>query len=317
MNWKIAFLMTAVVSMASAGTAAGILVVDGKTTELKYAYAYQVKGGVENKERDTFVVVSAQPLPESLISSDLEDVDLLEAGIRGLVFHIPAAPHGYRSAPYYTAHLRVPEARSGIALESIDPGHLPKLSDSHIEGHFKGQIPYSTIVPLDSRNSTYDVRIAADVIPFIEVPVPSTQDAAAAEKSAPGQAFLKFLEAAGTREFDKMADHTTAPLAQRLKDPYFWDSISNKWNYNLSQLTSLKLLNVTTTGDSAVLTATGIQVTTQSSTNSVYREDLEGKIWMQNVGGRWLVKKYIWRDARGISPPPPLPPPPPSRKPQQ
>jgi len=62
------------------GTASGTLTVNGKTTEVAYAYARSVPGFFDKNTMDTQVIVSDVPLDAKALSDDFARSDLADAG---------------------------------------------------------------------------------------------------------------------------------------------------------------------------------------------------------------------------------------------
>jgi hypothetical protein len=62
------------------GTASGTLTVNGKTTQVAYAYARAVPGFFDKNTIDTQVIVSDVPLDEKALSDDFVRIDLAKAG---------------------------------------------------------------------------------------------------------------------------------------------------------------------------------------------------------------------------------------------
>ncbi len=120
------------------GTASGTLTVNGKVTQVAYAYARSVPGFFDKNTQDTQVILSDVPLDAAALSDDFARSDLAEAGkLHAFEITIDAA-----GTPISTAWrdngFKGPQP-SG--LSSTDPFTKTVLDGKVVAGNYKSAEP--------------------------------------------------------------------------------------------------------------------------------------------------------------------------------
>jgi hypothetical protein len=116
------------------GTASGTLTVNGKVTQVAYAYARSVPGFFDKNTQDTQVIVSDVPLDAAALSDDFARGDLADAG-KLHAFEIIIDASGTPISTAWRDNGFKGPTPSG--LSSADPFTKTVLDDKVVEGNYK------------------------------------------------------------------------------------------------------------------------------------------------------------------------------------
>ena len=244
----------------SAGEAKGKLTVDGKTWELKYAYAIGHPGDFDKTKEDVDILLTVEPVPDG----DLGDM-------------MPG--HGPRLSITLDAEKKLTSGNvfyEGGNLSS-NSGHeftLKVFDGQRAEGRLytKGKVTGA------GTTFQYDATFAADVWrkPKAVAASPADQKAAAASPQAAAYgAFLKAVQAGDMAGLRKLV---VPEMAQQMDAPDF------KQMFPMMQAMTPKAVayqRVTESGDTATLELTA-------------KELGQGVATLQKVGGQWKIGRTKW-----------------------
>lgn len=255
-----AVALLAVAPALSAGEAKGKLTVDGKTWELRYAYAIGHPGDFDKTKEDIDILLTVEPIPES----DLGDM-------------MPG--HGPRLSITLDSEKKLTSGNvfyEGGNLSS-NAGHeftLKVFDGKRAEGRLY------TKGPAKGAGTTfqYDATFATDVWrkPKEVAATPADQQKAAASPQAVAyEAFLKAVRAGDMAGLRKLV---VPEMAQQMDAPDF------KQMFPMMQAMTPKkvgYLRLTESGESATLEVSG-------------DGNDKGTITLQKVAGQWKVGRSKW-----------------------
>jgi hypothetical protein len=259
----------------SAGTATGVLTIDGKSLELKHAYAMSQPNVFHKEKNDVAVLLTAAPLP----AGALQGKESLSDVISDL--------HGW-------ALFKIDEKGSAIG-ETIDHPSLgnrrlmmsgftyatlvvKSLGKDRIEGSFKTETAESF------NDHKYEINVSFDA-PIVQAtrpePLPNakTGQALAADGGEPGKAFLAFI--AAIHKKDLAAIRRMIPQG----DPNIKDEDELAFIAKMTP-NDVKIEKGYLKDDRAVLYVKG----------TVEHEKTWGTIEMVKKDGRWWQGRMSWSD---------------------
>ena len=250
-------------------SASGILIINKDRFDLKYVSAAQAPDTFDKSKLATRIVVADKPIPPEVMDDEAQIWDLKSQGFHGMEITL-GADHGNIAIFLISPTLEGSISNSG----TFDPQTFPVLTAKRVEGIVK-----AAQETLGSNTYSYNVKIAADVVPAETVP--TAADAAAAAGKESTRAYLALVAAirAGNKEQilalgppERRAQIDTPEFPQMLK---MVQSMTPR---------NIKVLKATESGDKAQLVVTGVQ---EGKTQ-------HGKVYLIKQGGKWLVTSESW-----------------------
>lgn len=259
---------------AAEGKAEGKLTVNGKTTDVKYAYASAGPGFFDKTKEDVTVIVSDVPLDAKALEDEFERIHMADAG----KLHAFEITFGADAKPISTSfrHNGFTKA-SPSGLSSEDVFEKKTFDGRTIEGRYKSAKPHEFF------GSTYafDVAFKADITRKAKPVPPTAAETAAAQKSPEAKVYLDFLKAVQKEDLGAMRTLMSKEQGKNLDSP---DAKKMVGLIKIMSATDIKVLKIVESGDTADLTVSGKQDGKAQS----------GVVHMVKESGAWKVQREEW-----------------------
>lgn len=261
-------------AIAAEGRAEGKLTVNGKTTDVKYAYAFAEPGFFDKTKEDVTVIVSDVPLDAKALEDQFERMKLADAG----TLHAFEITIGADAKPISTSfrHNGFTKA-SPSGLSSEDVFEKKTFDGKTVEGRYKSAKPHEFF----GNTYAFDVSFKADITRKAKPVPPTAAETAAAVKSPQAKVYLVFLKAVQREDLGAMRKLMSKDQAKNLDSP---DAKKMVGLVKMMSATDIKVLKVVEKGDTADLTVSGKQ-----DGNSK-----DGVVHMVKEGGAWKVQQEEW-----------------------
>jgi hypothetical protein len=269
-----ATLASATLASAAPGTATGKLTIQGKTFDLKHAYANEVPDGFDKSKNAVQVLLTSAPVDEEAVTDSGLLMDLYGDG----KFH--GLKCEFRPGDSAVNIQVLSNLLGGSISLSKSGGDVPMphvFTATRIEGAVNH--PEST---LGDWTYSFEANFAADITPRSIEPEPTPADTAAAKGHPATKAFLALL--AAIHKGDKAGILALAPPDQRemIDGPDFAETLKFIQAITPKEVTVLK---VTENGPKATLRLSGVEE----------GETVRGKAFMEKDGGGvWRMVRQSW-----------------------
>jgi hypothetical protein len=269
-------LFTVSAVRAAAGTAGGTIVVNGKTTTVKYAYASAAPGFFDKTKEDVTVIVSDVPLDGKALEDQFERMHMADAG-KLHAFEISIGPDGKPNSTSFRSNDFKKASPSG--LSSDDVFEKKTFDGKTVEGHYKSAKTHEFF----GDTYSFDVTFKADITRKAKPVPPTAAETASAAKSPEAKVYGDFLAAVQKEDLDGLRKLFTKEQAKHLDDP---DAKKMVGLVKIMSATDIKVLKVDEKGDKADLTVNGKQE----------GKVVNGVVHMVKEGGSWKVEREEWKD---------------------
>ena len=261
---------------AAEGKAEGKLTVNGKTTDVKYAYASAEPGFFDKTKEDVIVIVSDVPLEAKVYEDQFERIKMADAG-KLHAFEITIDAGGKPISTVFRHNGFKGPSPSG--LSSADVFTKKTFDGKTIEGRYKSAKQHEFF------GSTYafDVSFKADITRKAKPVPPSAAETAAAQKSPQAKVYADFVQAIQKEDLGAMRKLMTKDQAKNLDSP---DAKKMVGMIKMMSATDIKVLKVAEKGDTAELTVSGKQDGNVAN----------GTVQMVKEGGAWKVQREEWKN---------------------
>jgi hypothetical protein len=262
--------------LAADGTAKGTLTVNGKTVQLKYAYAAQREDPFDKKKTAIQVLITDQQVPADAARDEFKLMEVRDKQHINGVSILVTDDQRIVSGGLYSPNLKKMDFVSGVGMQKLE---LTAMTKDRIAGH--------VAVPKDD---FFDNVYSYDVT--FDAPVGMSKAAAAAmdkPKGTPlpagggdvGKAYEAYRKALLAGNLAALKKTVSADKVASIDDPEFKDHLK------IIQAMTPKKVTITggaVDGDTATLLATAKEGNETST----------GKITMVREGGAWKLGKESW-----------------------
>ncbi len=261
---------------AAEGKAEGKLTVNGKTTDVKYAYASAGPGFFDKTKEDVTVIVSDVPLDAKALEDEFERMKMADAG----KLHAFEITFGADATPISTSfrHNGFTKA-SPSGLSSEDVFEKKTFDGKTVEGHYKSAKAHEFF----GNTYSFDVAFKADITRKAKPVPPSAAETAAARKSPQAKVYADFLKAVQKEDLGAMKKLMTKEQGKNLDSP---DAKKMVGLIKMMSATDVEVLKVSEKGDTAELTVSGKQDGNVQN----------GVVHMVKEGGAWKVQREEWKN---------------------
>ena len=261
---------------AAEGKASGALTVNGKTTEMKYAYASAGPGFFDKTKEDVTVIVTDVPLDAKTLEDEIERIHVADAG----KLHAFEITFDADAKPISTAfrHSGFTKA-SPSGLSSEDVFEKKTFDGKTIEGRYKSAMPHEFF----GNTYAFDVAFKADIVRKAKPVPPTAAETTAAQKSPQAKVYVDFLNAVQKEDLGAMRKLFSKQQAKHLDDP---DAQKMVKMVKMMSATDVKVLKLAEKGDTAELTVIGKQDGNVQN----------GVVHMVREGGAWKVQQEEWKN---------------------
>jgi Domain of unknown function (DUF4878) len=261
---------------AAEGKAEGKLTVNGKSTDVKYAYASAGPGFFDKTKEDVTVIVSDVPLEGKALEDEFERIHMADAG----KLHAFEITFGADAKPISTSfrHNGFTKA-SPSGLSSEDVFEKKTFDGKIVEGHYKSAKPHEFF----GNTYAFDVSFKADITRKAKPVPPTAAETAAAVKSPQAKVYADFLKAVQKEDLGAMRKLMTKDQAKNLDSP---DAKKMVGLIKMMSATDIKVLKIVEKGDTADLTVSGKQDGKAQS----------GVVHMVKESGAWKVQQEEWKN---------------------
>jgi hypothetical protein len=271
MKLALATLFLVLTMSSLAGTASGTLTVNGKSFEMKHAYALQIEDWTDKSKNATLLIVCDKPLPAKLLTEELDTFALRDAGVNGIKFEFVSG------GTNYAMMLVGAEINGSVSVSgTFDTDQFTAFSDSHVAGKTMNE------KELGDTTFRYEISFDADVAPRVAKVAPTAEDEAAARNAESAKAYFAFYQALKSGDLKALRTMVDPEHAKEMDRPEFKENLA----FIQSMMpTDVKVLKATEEGDNAELMLSGKDS----------GEDRAGTVLMVKKNGKWLVEKESWK----------------------
>lgn len=266
---------TAPRAAAAEGRAEGKLTVNGKTTDVKYAYAFAGPGFFDKTKEDVTVIVSDVPLQSKALEDEFERIHMGDAGeLHALEVTLDAAARPISSAYRHNGFKASP---GGISTSDVFDKKT--FDGKTVEGRLHRTSPGEFF----GTSFDYDVTFKTDITRKAKPVPPSAAETEAAAKSPQAKVYADYLRAVQKEDLGALRKLFTKEQAKNLDGPDAKDMLKM---VRMMSATEIRVLKVVEKGDTADLTVSGKQ-----DGNVV-----NGVVHMAREDGAWKVKQEEWKN---------------------
>jgi len=262
--------------VAAEGKADGKITVNGKSTEMKYAYAFAGPGFFDKTKEDVTVIVSDVPLDAKALEDEFERIHMADAG----TLHAFEITFDADQKPISTSfrHNGFTKA-SPSGLSSEDVFEKKTFDGKTVEGRYRSAKPHEFF----GNTYSFDVSFKADITRKAKPVPPTASETAAARKSPQAKVYADFLAAVQREDLGAMRKLMSKEQAKHLDDP---DAQKMVKMVKMMSATDVKVLKLAEKGDTAELTVSGMQDGNVQN----------GVVHMVKEGGAWKVQQEEWKN---------------------
>ncbi|MFI5121112.1 MAG: hypothetical protein ACHQM4_11895 [Thermoanaerobaculia bacterium] len=265
---------TAPRAIAAEGKAEGKLTVNGKSTDVKYAYASAAPGFFDKTKEDVTVIVSDVPLDAKALEDQFERMKMADAGkLHAFEITIDAEAKPISTSFRHNGFTKA----SPSGLSSEDVFEKKTFDGKTVEGRYKSAKPHEFF----GETYAFDVSFKADITRKVKPVPPTAAETAAAVKSPQAKVYADFLKAVQKEDLGAMRKLMSKEQGKNLDSP---DAKKMVGLIKMLSATDIRVLKVVEKGDTADLTVSGKQ-----DGNSK-----DGVVHMVKEGGAWKVQQEEW-----------------------
>ncbi|MCZ2157161.1 MAG: hypothetical protein LC114_25255 [Bryobacterales bacterium] len=256
--------------LVHAGTASGVLKVNGKAYQIKEVYLLAFEDPAKNVE-ETILLLSDRPIPEKLLSAKPDFFDLRDAGMNGLDMRFSSNGENY-SMQLIGAGVEGSFSSSG----TFDRDRLTSYQADRVAGNISAQKSIGEL------NYEYEIAFDATPVTRVEAPPPSPAEIEAARNSEPAKSYMAYTQALRQGDLPKIAASVVPERAAQVKDPQFKQMLEM---IQLLMPSDIAVIKATIKGANAELELTGKDDGKQKS----------GIASLRKIGGKWLIDEESWK----------------------
>lgn len=261
---------------AAEGKAEGKLTVNGKSTDVKYAYASAGPGFFDKTKEDVTVIVSDVPLEGKALEDQFERIHMADAG-KLHAFEITIDAEGKPISTAFRHNGFKGPSPSGLSSEDVFTKKT--LDGKTVDGRYMSAKPHEFF----GNTYSFDVSFKADIIRKAKPVPPTVAETAVAQKSPQAKVYTDFLKAVQKEDLGAMRKLMTKEQAKNLDSP---DAKKMVGLIKMMSATDIKALKVVEKGDTADLTVSGKQDGNLKN----------GVVHMVKEGGAWKVQQEEWQN---------------------
>jgi hypothetical protein len=261
---------------AAEGRAEGRLTVDGKATDVKYAYAFAGPGFFDKTKEDVTVIVSDVSLDAKALEDEFERIHMAEAGkLHAFEITIDADAKPISTAFRHDGFKKA----SPSGLSSEDVFEKVTFDGKTVEGRYKSAKPHEFF----GTTYSFDVSFKTEIARKAKLVPPTGAEKAIAQKSPQAKVYADFLEAVQKEDLEAMRHLFSKEQAKHLDDP---DAKKMVGLVKMMSATDIQVLKVVVKGDTAELTVSGNQE----------GKVVDGIVHMVKESGAWKVQQEEWKN---------------------
>ena len=261
---------------AAEGKADGKITVNGKSTEMKYAYAFAGPGFFDKTKEDVTVIVSDVPLDPKALEDEFERIHMADAGkLHAFEITLDADQKPISTSFRHNGFTKA----SPSGLSSEDVFEKKTFDGKTVEGRYRSAKPHEFF----GNTYSFDVSFKADIARKAKPVAPSASETAAARKSPQAKVYADFLAAVQKEDLGAMKKLMSKEQAKHLDDP---DAKKMVKMVKMMSATDIKVLKLAEKGDTAELTVSGKQDGNVQN----------GVVHMVKEGGAWRVQREEWKN---------------------
>ncbi len=266
----LALLVTAA---AYAGPAKGTFTVNGKTMNLKYAYATTKANPFDKKKTDVFVIVTDKDLPEGALFDEFAQMDLSDKGISGFTVEIDA-DKSVNSGTLFSPAFKKMHQFSSVGKQKVD---LKTMTKSSVAGTIS--MPADDFFDEKYQfTATFDVPVQTKPA---EKPVVLKGTPLPADGGEPAKAWESYRKAMRSGDLAAIRKTVAKELVKSTEDPDFKKMLPL---IQSMQPKKVKVNGGSVDGDNATLLV-----------DSLDEKDTKGTVTMHREGGQWKLVKESWK----------------------
>ena len=280
---------------AAEGKAEGKLTVNGKATDVKYAYASAGPGFFDKTVEDVTVIVSDVPLDAKALGDEFERIHMADAG-RLHAFEITIDVGGKPISTAFRHNGFKGPSPSGLSSEDVFTKNT--FDGKTVDGHYKSAKQHEFF----GNTYSFDVSFKADITRKAKPVPPSAAETAAAVKSPQAKVYTDFLKAAQKEDLGAMRNLMSKEQGKNLDSP---DAKKMVGLIKMMSATDIKVLKIVEKGDTADLTVSGKQDgKSQSGVVHMVKESGAWKVQREEWGkldvAAFLAKRFLFGSRRGL-----------------
>lgn len=254
----------------------GTLTINGKTVQLKYAYAVTKEDPFDKKKKATQLLVTDQAIPADAASDEFKLMEVRDKQKLNGVMVLITDDKRIVSGAVYSPLLKKMSFVSGVGMQKLE---LTAFTPARVAGRVWLEKPDDFFDNIYQYDITFDVPVGAQKSDKPEQPKGTPLPAGGGD---PGKAYDAYRKALMSGNLPLLRKSVIPEMAKQIDTPEFKDQ--------LKLIQAMQPKNVKVTGG-AVDGETATLLATAKDAN----ETSNGTITMVREGGVWKVKKESWR----------------------
>ncbi len=266
-------LVSLIAATAMAGAAKGTFTANGKTVNLKYAYATTKPNPFDKKKTDVFVVVTDKDIPPDAVFDEFKLMDLADHGTTGFTVQIDSDKSVDSGTLFSPAFKKMTQfssvGKQKVALTAMTKDRIAGTVSMPADDFFENKYAFT---------ATFDIPVQSKTVAKSAPPKGTPLPADGGEPAKAWQAYRKALASGNVAEIRKTV---AQDLQKDTQDPDFPKMLKV---IQAMQPKKVKVKSGTVDGDTATLMV-----------DSLDEEKQSGTITMRREGGQWKLVKEDWK----------------------
>ena len=278
LRFPILLLLVCAIALPSLadGTANGTLTVNGKTVQLKYAYAVLREDPFDKKKQATSLLITDQAVPADAAGDDFKLMEVRDKQKLNGVMVLITDDKRIVSGAVYSPLMKKMDYVSGVGMQKLE---LTTHTATRVAGRVWLEKPDDFFDNIYQYDVKFDVPVGAQKSDEPEQPKGTPLPAGGGE---PGKAYEAYRKALIAGNLPALRKSVVAEMAKQMDTPDFKDQLKL---VQAIQPKSVKVTGGAIDGDTATLLATAKDE----------NETSNGTITMVKEGGAWKLRKESWK----------------------
>ena len=260
-------------AVAMAGSAKGTFTANGKTFDLKYAYATTMKNPFDKKKTDVFVVVTDKDIPPGSLFDEFELMSLADKGISGFTVEIDpdkTVDSGTLFSPAFKKMNQFSSVgKQKVALTAMTKDRVAGTVSMPADDFFENKYQFSATFDLPIQTKT-----PAKAAAMKGTPLP-------ADGGDPAKAYQAYRKAVASGDVGAIRKSVAKELQKDTEDPDFPKMLKV---IQAMQPKKIKVNGGSVDGDTATLAVASLD-----------EKNTTGTITMRRESGQWKLAKEDWK----------------------
>lgn len=263
-----------------AGSAKGTFKANGKTFNLKYAYAATKKNPFDKKKTDVFVIVTDKDIPQSTIFDEFAYMNLAEQGTSGFTVQIDASKSvnsGTLFSPALKVHQFSSVGKQKVELTAMTKDRIAGTVSMPPDDFFEDKYQFTATFDLPIQTKAGEKAAGAKgtaAAALKGTPLP-------ADGGEPGKAWQAYRKAIASGDIPAIRKTVAKEMVKDTEDPDFKKMLGM---IQAMQPKKVKIKSGAVDGENATLLV-----------DSLDEKNTTGTITLRRESGQWKLVKESWK----------------------